>query len=233
MFLLIFRYVFGGAIDAGPVSLRRLPRARLRRHRRAVRRARARRPASPRTSSRASSTGCARCRSPAARVLAGRALADTGAAGLGARRHHRHRLRRRLPPPRAASPPRLAAFGLCVLFGFAFTWLFITIGLVAGNAQAAQGMSLLVFPLTFVSSAYVPVATMPGWMQAVRPATSRSPPWSTRCARLVLGGTARRRTARHHLPLRDPVAALVGGPGRRLPAHHRRPLPARLIRPRR
>jgi ABC-type multidrug transport system permease subunit len=28
-------------------------------------------------------------------------------------------------------------------------------------------MALLVFPLTFVSSAYVPVATMPGWMQAV------------------------------------------------------------------
>jgi ABC-2 type transport system permease protein len=54
---------------------------------------------------------------------------------------------------------------LCVLFGFAFTWLFITIGLVAGNAQAAQGMSLLVFPLTFASSAYVPVETLPRWLQ--------------------------------------------------------------------
>jgi ABC-2 type transport system permease protein len=61
----------------------------------------------------------------------------------------------------------LAAFGLCVAYGFAFTWLFITIGLFAGNAQAAQGMSLLVFPLTFVSSAYVPVGSMPGWLQAV------------------------------------------------------------------
>jgi ABC-2 type transport system permease protein len=46
-------------------------------------------------------------------------------------------------------------------------WLFVTIGLVAGNAQAAEGMSLLVFPLTFVSSAYVPVGSMPGWLQAV------------------------------------------------------------------
>jgi ABC-2 type transport system permease protein len=45
-------------------------------------------------------------------------------------------------------------------------WLFVTIGLVAGNAQAAEGMSLLVFPLTFVSSAYVPVGSMPGWLQA-------------------------------------------------------------------
>jgi ABC-type multidrug transport system permease subunit len=44
--------------------------------------------------------------------------------------------------------------------------LFITIGLFAGNAQAAQGMSLLVLPLIFVSSAYVPADSMPGWLQA-------------------------------------------------------------------
>ncbi|MCI0686406.1 MAG: ABC transporter permease, partial [Sporichthyaceae bacterium] len=61
----------------------------------------------------------------------------------------------------------LVALGLCVIFGFAFTWMFITIGLLGGSAQAAQGMSLLVFPLTFVSSAYVAVDTMPGWMQPV------------------------------------------------------------------
>jgi ABC-2 type transport system permease protein len=61
----------------------------------------------------------------------------------------------------------LAAFGLCLVFGFAFVWVFVCLGLLAGNAQAAQGMSLLVFPFTFVSSAYVPVHTMPGWMQAV------------------------------------------------------------------
>jgi ABC transporter DrrB family efflux protein len=60
----------------------------------------------------------------------------------------------------------LAAFGLTVLFGFAFVWLFITMGLVAGSPQAAQGLSFLVFPLSFVSSAYVPVSTMPGWMQS-------------------------------------------------------------------
>ena len=59
-----------------------------------------------------------------------------------------------------------AAFGLCVLYGFAFCWLFIGLGLVAGSPQASQGISFLVFPLSFVSSAYVPVATMPGWMQA-------------------------------------------------------------------
>ena len=59
-----------------------------------------------------------------------------------------------------------AALGLCVVFGFAFEWLFIMLGLIAGTPQAAQGMALLVFPFTFISSAYVPVASMPGWLQA-------------------------------------------------------------------
>lgn len=59
----------------------------------------------------------------------------------------------------------MAALGLTGLYGFAFVWVFITLGLVAGSPQAAQGLSFLVFPLTFVSSAYVPVSTMPGWMQ--------------------------------------------------------------------
>jgi ABC transporter DrrB family efflux protein len=60
----------------------------------------------------------------------------------------------------------LAAYGLCVVAGFAFDWLFVLIGLAAGNAQAAQGMSMIVFPLSFASSAYVPVGSMPGWLQA-------------------------------------------------------------------
>ena len=59
----------------------------------------------------------------------------------------------------------VAAFGLVIAFGFAFEWLFITMGLFAGNAQAAQGMGMIVFPFAFISSAYIPVATMPGWLQ--------------------------------------------------------------------
>jgi ABC transporter DrrB family efflux protein len=59
----------------------------------------------------------------------------------------------------------LAAFGLVILFGFAFEWVFVTMGLFAGNAQAAQGMGMIVFPFAFISSAYVPVSSMPGWLQ--------------------------------------------------------------------
>src|SRR5207248_6808360 len=61
----------------------------------------------------------------------------------------------------------LEAFALLIVFAFAFEWLFVLLGMLAGNAQAAQGMALLVFPWTFISSAFVPVQTMPGWMQAI------------------------------------------------------------------
>ncbi|MFM2077170.1 MAG: hypothetical protein RJA49_1060 [Actinomycetota bacterium] len=56
---------------------------------------------------------------------------------------------------------------LCALFAVAFAWLQIYMGLIAGSAQAAQGLSFAVFPLIFVSSAYVPVESMPGWLQPI------------------------------------------------------------------
>ncbi len=59
----------------------------------------------------------------------------------------------------------VAAFGLVVVFGFALEWLFVAMGLFAGSAQAAQGMGMIVFPLAFISSAYVPVDSMPDWLQ--------------------------------------------------------------------
>ena len=71
-------------------------------------------------------------------------------------------------------------------------------GLVAGNAQAAQGMSLLVFPLTFVSSAYVPVDDHAGWMQAVRRAPADHARWSTRCG--TLRSAARAQALLGHAP---------------------------------
>jgi ABC-2 type transport system permease protein len=51
---------------------------------------------------------------------------------------------------------------------YSFMWVFITIGLTSGSAQAAQGTAtLLIVPLAFVSAAYVPADTLPGWMQPV------------------------------------------------------------------
>jgi len=59
----------------------------------------------------------------------------------------------------------LAAFGLCLAYAVVFTVVFIVMGLLAPNAQAAQGMSLIAFIFAFISSAYVPATSMPGWLQ--------------------------------------------------------------------
>ncbi len=59
----------------------------------------------------------------------------------------------------------LVALGLCLLYGVAFTMVFIVLGLWAPNAQAAQGFSMAAFVLAFISSTYVPASTMPGWLQ--------------------------------------------------------------------
>lgn len=59
----------------------------------------------------------------------------------------------------------LAALGLCLAYAVVFTVVFIVMGLFAPNAQAAQGMSLIAFVFAFISSAYVPATSMPGWLQ--------------------------------------------------------------------
>jgi ABC transporter DrrB family efflux protein len=60
----------------------------------------------------------------------------------------------------------LAALGLCLVYCVVFTVVFIVMGLLASNAQTAQGLSLIGSIFAFVSSAYVPVVSMPGWLQA-------------------------------------------------------------------
>jgi ABC-2 type transport system permease protein len=59
----------------------------------------------------------------------------------------------------------LAALGLCLVYGVALTTAFIVMGLFAPSGQAAQGMSMIAFAFGFISSAYVPASTMPGWLQ--------------------------------------------------------------------
>jgi ABC-2 type transport system permease protein/oleandomycin transport system permease protein len=60
----------------------------------------------------------------------------------------------------------VAALALVVFFGYAFSWLTATLGLYIRNAEAVQTAGFLfVFPLTFASSAFVPVSTMPQWLQ--------------------------------------------------------------------
>jgi ABC transporter DrrB family efflux protein len=56
---------------------------------------------------------------------------------------------------------------LLLLFGFALSWLAVLIGLSVGSVEAAQSAGLMwLFPLTFASSAFVPPETMPSWLRA-------------------------------------------------------------------
>lgn len=60
----------------------------------------------------------------------------------------------------------IAALGLAVLFGFAFSWISAAIGLSVRDVETAQAAGFIwVFPLTFASSAFVPTETMPSWLQ--------------------------------------------------------------------
>ena len=70
----------------------------------------------------------------------------------------------------------LAAVGLAVLFGFSFSWISATIGMSVRQVETAQVAGFIwIFPLVFASSAFVPVETMPGWLQSfaeVQPITA-------------------------------------------------------------
>ena len=99
-------------------------------------------------------------------MLAARAIADTAILRLEPRRspsRSAFAVGFRLHGTALDGPGRVRA--RASLFGFAFEWVFIALGLFAGNAQAAQGMGMIVFPFAFISSAYVPVDSMPGWLQ--------------------------------------------------------------------
>ncbi len=54
-----------------------------------------------------------------------------------------------------------------IFFGFAFSWVAALFGLITKDSETAQVFGFLwTFPLVFASSVFVPVKTMPGWLQA-------------------------------------------------------------------
>jgi ABC transporter DrrB family efflux protein len=60
----------------------------------------------------------------------------------------------------------LAGALLVLLFGFAMSWLYATLGLAVGDPETAQAAAFPVLaPLVFASSVFVPVESMPGWLQ--------------------------------------------------------------------
>jgi ABC-2 type transport system permease protein len=69
--------------------------------------------------------------------------------------------------PSAGPVEWLAALGLVALYILAITSLFGAIGLAASNPEAASGYGFILLFLPYLSSAFVPVATMPAWLQPI------------------------------------------------------------------
>jgi ABC transporter DrrB family efflux protein len=61
----------------------------------------------------------------------------------------------------------LGALGLVALFAYALSWGIILLGLRVGDPEAAQAAGVpVIVVLVFTSPAFVPLASMPGWLQA-------------------------------------------------------------------
>ncbi|GGF35527.1 transport permease protein [Marmoricola endophyticus] len=61
----------------------------------------------------------------------------------------------------------VAAILLVIVTGWSLAWIFTFVGIIGRSAQAVQGMSMMImFPLTFVSNAFVLPGSMPGWLRA-------------------------------------------------------------------
>ena len=62
----------------------------------------------------------------------------------------------------------VAGIALLLFIGYAFSWVFAFIGLAASSPEAANAYGFtILFPVTFVSSAFVPVKSMPDWLQPI------------------------------------------------------------------
>ena len=60
----------------------------------------------------------------------------------------------------------VAASVLVIVCAWSLSWIFAFFGVIARSASSVQGISMLIlFPLTFLSNAFVPVDTMPEWLQ--------------------------------------------------------------------
>jgi len=62
----------------------------------------------------------------------------------------------------------IAGIFLLLLIGYAFSWVFAFVGLSSSSPESANAYGFIIlFPLTFVSSAFVPVTSMPSWLQPI------------------------------------------------------------------
>ncbi len=101
----------------------------------------------------------------------------------------------------------VAAIGLLVLFSSAMIWTGTLLGLISRSADAVQGlMFMTVFPLTFLSNAFVPADGLPDGLRAV---ANWNPISAVVAAVRTLFGNARATPADAPWPLQHPVVAAL------------------------
>jgi ABC-2 type transport system permease protein len=101
-----------------------------------------------------------------------------------------------------------AAFGLALLFGYAFTWVGACLGMVLRSPESAQQLGFVLFlPLTFVSNAFVPTQGMPGWLQAV---ANWNPMSALAAASRELFGNPNPAASVQAWPMQHPELAVIG-----------------------
>jgi len=101
----------------------------------------------------------------------------------------------------------IEAFALALLFGYAFTWAGVCLGMVLRSPEAAQQSGFVIFlPLTFISSAFVPTQGMPGWLQ---PIAEWNPMSSLAAATRQLFGNPNPAAAVHAWPAQHAELAVV------------------------
>ena len=115
----------------------------------------------------------------------------------------------------------LAAIGLSICFALSFAWISVWVGLKMRSAGSVQGvMMLLVLPLTFASSTFVKVSSMPGWLQAFVKVNPISHVVDAVRGLLLGSHAAAGRRCHHRQRGRLDVRLDRGDPGRVLPAGH-------------
>jgi ABC-2 type transport system permease protein len=101
----------------------------------------------------------------------------------------------------------IEAFALALLFGYAFTWAGVCLGMVLRSPEAAQQSGFVIFlPLTFISSAFVPTQGMPGWLQ---PVAEWNPMSSLAAATRQLFGNPNPAAAVHAWPAQHAELAVI------------------------
>jgi ABC transporter DrrB family efflux protein len=101
-----------------------------------------------------------------------------------------------------------AAFGLALLFGYAFTWVGACLGMVLRSPEAAQQLGFVLFlPLTFISNAFVPTQGMPGWLQAI---ANWNPMSALAAASRELFGNPNPAASVQAWPMQHPELAVIG-----------------------